>query len=50
MTWLRDNCPQCDRQLVNSRFDTAFRMPDGSETLHELSPGMPVIREARPRS
>ena len=33
MTWLRDDCPQCDRQLVNSRFDTAFRMPDGSERL-----------------
>ena len=33
MTWLRDNCPQCDRQLVNSRFDTTFRMPDGDERL-----------------
>ena len=33
MTWLRDNCPQCERQLVNSRFDTTFRMPDGDERL-----------------
>jgi hypothetical protein len=33
MTWLRDNCPQCERQLVNSRFDTTFRLPDGEERL-----------------
>jgi hypothetical protein len=33
MTWLRDDCPQCDRQLVNSRFDTTFRLPDGEERL-----------------
>lgn len=33
MTWLRDRCPQCNRQLLNSRFDTAFRMPDASERL-----------------
>ena len=33
MTWLRDNCPQCERRLVSSRFDTTFRMPDGDERL-----------------
>jgi hypothetical protein len=33
MTWLRDLCPQCNVRLVNSRFDTTFRMPDGSERL-----------------
>jgi len=33
MTWIREQCPQCSRQLVNSRFDTAFRMPDASERL-----------------
>jgi hypothetical protein len=33
MTWLRDRCPQCSRQLLNSKFDTAFRMPDASERL-----------------
>ena len=33
MTWLRDLCPQCNLRLVNSRFDTTFRMPDGSERL-----------------
>jgi hypothetical protein len=33
MTWLRDLCPQCDLRLVTSRFDTTFRMPDGSERL-----------------
>lgn len=24
-------CPVCNRKLFNSRFDTAFRLPDGSE-------------------
>ena len=33
MTWLRDRCPQCSRQLLNSKFDTAFRMPDATERL-----------------
>ncbi len=33
MTWLRDRCPQCSQRLVSSRFDTTFRMPDGSERL-----------------
>ena len=25
--------PQCSRQLLNSKFDTAFRMPDATERL-----------------
>jgi hypothetical protein len=33
MTWLRDECPQCSSALVNSRFDTTFRLADGSERL-----------------
>ena len=33
MTWLRERCPQCDRGLINSRFDTTFRLPDKSERL-----------------
>ena len=24
-------CPVCSRSLINSRFDTTFRLPDGSE-------------------
>jgi hypothetical protein len=33
MSWLRGQCPQCSRQLIDSRFDTTFRMPDGMERL-----------------
>jgi hypothetical protein len=33
MTWLRDHCPQCESELVSSRFDTTFRMPDATERL-----------------
>ncbi len=33
MTWLRERCPQCDRRLINSRFDTTFRLADRSERL-----------------
>lgn len=33
MKWLKDQCPQCSRHLVDSRFDTTFRMPDGTERL-----------------
>ena len=29
----RDHCPECDRPLYESRFDTTFRYPDGSERL-----------------
>ena len=30
---------QCSRQLLNSKFDTAFRMPDASERLCFAIPG-----------
>ncbi len=33
MTWLRDHCPGCSQRLVESRFDTTFRMPDRTERL-----------------
>jgi hypothetical protein len=33
MTWLRDQCPQCGDPLVDSWFDTTFRMPDGSDRI-----------------
>ncbi len=33
MTWLREDCPGCDRRLVESRFDATFRMPDATERL-----------------
>lgn len=33
MTWLKDQCPRCSRRLIDSRFDTTFRMSDGSERL-----------------
>jgi hypothetical protein len=29
----RDRCPECDRPLYESRFDTTFRYPDGGERL-----------------
>ena len=32
-TWLRERCPQCQRSLVNSYFDTTFRLPDDTERL-----------------
>jgi hypothetical protein len=28
-----DHCPECDRPLYESRFDTTFRYPDGSERI-----------------
>jgi len=31
MTQAREHCPRCSKRLVNSRFDTTFRLPDGSE-------------------
>lgn len=33
VTWLRERCPQCQRSLVNSYFDTTFRLPDQTERL-----------------
>lgn len=39
MTSQRERCPQCGRRLVNTRFDTAFRLPDASERLCFGIPG-----------
>jgi hypothetical protein len=39
MARLRERCPECGRRLVNSRFDTTFRMPDRSERLAFSIPG-----------
>ena len=33
MARYRVQCPECDRRLINSRFDTSFRMSDGNERL-----------------
>ena len=33
MARYREQCPECDRRLINSRFDTTFRMSDGTERL-----------------
>ena len=38
MSWLRDACPQCSAQLIDSRFDTTFRLPDGEERLRFAIP------------
>lgn len=35
----RERCPQCGRQLINTRFDTTFRLPDESERLCFGIPG-----------
>ncbi len=39
MARLREQCPECGRRLVNSRFDTTFRMQDRSERLCFSIPG-----------
>ncbi len=39
MARLREQCPECGRRLVNSRFDTTFRMPDRTERLCFSIPG-----------
>jgi hypothetical protein len=39
MSRLRERCPQCARQLVNTRFDTTFRLDDGAERLCFGIPG-----------
>jgi len=31
MTQAREHCPRCSKRLVNSRFDTTFRLRDRSE-------------------
>ncbi len=33
MSVRRDRCPECGRLLHESRFDTTFRHPDGSERI-----------------
>jgi hypothetical protein len=38
MSQLRDTCPQCDRSIIDSRFDATFRMPDGEERLRFAIP------------
>jgi hypothetical protein len=35
----RDRCPGCGRPLINSRFDTTFRLSDGAERLCFGVPG-----------
>ena len=37
----REHCPQlgCGRPLINTRFDTTFRLPDGEERLCFGIPG-----------
>lgn len=38
MSHLRDTCPQCERSIIDSRFDATFRMPDGEERLRFAIP------------
>ncbi len=35
----RERCPECGRRLVNSRFDTTFRLADRTERLCFGIPG-----------
>jgi hypothetical protein len=39
MSGLRDRCPGCSRRLIITRFDTTFRLSDGSERLCFAIPG-----------
>ena len=39
MARLQQRCPQCARQLVTTRFDTTFRLPDETERLCFGIPG-----------
>lgn len=39
VTWLRERCPQCQRSLINSHFDTTFRLADETERLCFSVPG-----------
>ncbi len=36
---LRDRCPECGRRLINTRFDTTFRLTDRTERLCFGIPG-----------
>ena len=33
MPVFRQRCPQCERPLINTRYDATFRLPDHSERL-----------------
>jgi hypothetical protein len=39
MTAEQERCPNCERHLVSTRFDTTFRLPDESERLCFGIPG-----------
>ncbi len=39
MSLLRESCPQCGRPLINTRFDTTFRLEDATERLCFGIPG-----------
>ena len=39
MSRARERCPECGRPLLNSRFDTAFRLADRTERLCFGIPG-----------
>ena len=39
MARLRDRCPHCGRQLLTTRFDTTFKLPDATERLCFGIPG-----------
>ena len=39
MSTTRERCPQCSRQLINTRFDTTFRLAGGTERLCFGIPG-----------
>src|SRR3990170_3981949 len=40
MSRLRERCPQCGRQLINTRFDTTFRLEDAADRLFFGIPGV----------
>lgn len=39
MTLMQERCPQCDRGLAPTTFDTTFRLPDDTERLCFGIPG-----------
>jgi hypothetical protein len=44
MTIRQDHCPECGGALHDSRFDTTFRLEDGSERLCFSLPGGLCVR------
>jgi hypothetical protein len=44
MTVRQDHCPECGGALHESRFDTSFRLDDGSERLFFSLPGGLCLR------